>query len=457
MQKLRILVVDDEARMREEISEYLSKRDYEVMVAADPAEASRLLQKHDFHIAILDIRLPGISGLELLKIIREAHPQIEVIMISGHGDMNSVIEAMRLGAVDYFQKPFRLIDLNQALQRTKRYIELSVRLSQTRHTLDYLSNQFGKHNGSVMIGQSQAIRQVASLMEKVAATDHTSVLITGESGTGKELVALGIHLLSNRKNNLFHSVNCSAVTESLFESEFFGHKKGAFTGATEDRQGWFEVASGGTLFLDEIGDLPLGQQAKLLRALEERKIRRVGSHHEISVDVRIIAASNQPLNEMVANKQFRSDLYHRLSTFIIHLPPLRERPEDIEPIANHFAGHFARSMNKTIHGLNHAALQSLLQYEFPGNIRELRNMIERAVILCDKEWIEPAHLVMRTTGLSHHQVDLTDEILDLEELEKSAIRKALLRSGNNKMAAARLLNISWQALDRRLQKYGLGN
>jgi DNA-binding NtrC family response regulator len=457
MQNLRILVVDDEVRMREEIGEYLRKRSYEVQTAPDPGEATRLLQHFDFDIAIVDIKLPGISGLELLKIIREAHPQVEVIMISGHGDMQSVIEAMRLGAIDFFQKPFRLIDLNQALQRTRRFIEISQQLRQTRSTLNLLSSQFGQHNGSAMIGSSEAIQKVTSLMEKVASTDHTSVLITGESGTGKELVAMGIHLLSSRKNNLFHSVNCSAVTESLFESEFFGHKKGAFTGATEDRQGWFEVASGGTLFLDEIGDLPLGQQAKLLRALEERKIRRVGGHHEISVDVRVIAASNQPLEEMVSEKKFRADLYHRMSTFVIHLPPLRERIEDIGPIANHFTALYARSMNKNIAGISPTALQMLKQYPFPGNIRELRNMIERAVILCDGHYLETTHLAINATPqLPSHATETPEQAsLDLDQVEKETILKALQRAGGNKTTAARLLNITWQTLDRRLHKHGL--
>ncbi len=457
MQNLRILVVDDEIRMREEIGEYLRKRSYEVQTAPDPGEATRLLQHFDFDIAIVDIKLPGISGLELLKIIREAHPQVEVIMISGHGDMQSVIEAMRLGAIDFFQKPFRLIDLNQALQRTRRFIEISQQLRQTRSTLNLLSSQFRQHNGSAMVGSSEAIQKVTRLMEKVASTDHTSVLITGESGTGKELVAMGIHLLSSRKNNLFHSVNCSAVTESLFESEFFGHKKGAFTGATEDRQGWFEVASGGTLFLDEIGDLPLGQQAKLLRALEERKIRRVGGHHEISVDVRVIAASNQPLEEMVSEKKFRADLYHRMSTFVIHLPPLRERAEDIDPIANHFTALYARSMNKNIAGISPTALQILKQYPFPGNIRELRNMIERAVILCDGHYLETTHLAINAIPQFPSQDTETpeDTSLDLDQVEKETILKALQRAGGNKTTAARLLNITWQTLDRRLRKHGL--
>lgn len=457
MLNLRILVVDDEVRMREEIGEYLRKRSYEVQTATDPGEATRLLQHYDFDIAIVDIKLPGISGLELLKIIREAHPQVEVIMISGHGDMQSVIEAMRLGAIDFFQKPFRLIELNQALQRTRRFIEISQQLRQTRSTLNLLSSQFRQHNGSAMIGSSEAIQKVTSLMEKVASTDHTSVLITGESGTGKELVAMGIHLLSSRKNNLFHSVNCSAVTESLFESEFFGHKKGAFTGANEDRQGWFEVASGGTLFLDEIGDLPLGQQAKLLRALEERKIRRVGSHHEISVDVRVIAASNQPLQEMVAEKKFRGDLYHRLSTFVIHLPPLRERAEDIALIANHFTAVFARSLSKNILGISEPAIHLLMQYPFPGNIRELRNMIERAVILCDGPYLEPAHLNIHSPQVvsSSPPTDAHEPIFDLERLEKEAILKALKQTGYNKTAAARLLNITWQTLNRRLNKHGI--
>lgn len=455
MHNLRILVVDDEARMRDEIGEYLGKRSYNVVTAADPATAINLLQQYHFHIAIVDIKLPMMSGLELLRVIREAQPQIEVIMISGHGDMQSVIEAMRLGAIDYFQKPFRLIDLDQALQRTQRFIEVSHQLRQTKHTIDQLSSQFSQNNGSAMIGESIALRNVADLMRKVAATYHTSVLITGESGTGKELVAMGIHLMSSRKNNLFHSVNCSAVTESLFESEFFGHKKGAFTGANEDRQGWFEVASGGTLFLDEIGDLPPAQQSKLLRALEERKIRRVGSHQEINVDVRVIAATNQPLEEMVREKKFRADLYHRMSAFVIHLPPLRERAEDISLIANHFTSMYARAMNKSIYGLSQSAMQLLMQYPFPGNIRELRNIIERAVIICDGHYLEPIHFALHGPHIDYAAPTASEQTFDLELLEKDTILRALEKSANNKTAAARLLNITWQTLDRRLKKHGI--
>ncbi|MBU1010936.1 MAG: sigma-54 dependent transcriptional regulator [Bacteroidetes bacterium] len=454
MSNLSILILDDEKRVRDEISEYLRKNEFNIFLASCPSEAFAIMDQSTIDLAIVDIKLPEMDGLEVLKITKQKYPEIEVIMISGHGDMGSVIEAMRLGAIDYFPKPFRLIDINTSIQRSRRFIELNRQVSIYNNSISVLSKKLYQDNGSQMIGVSMAIKQVVELMERVSLTDNTSVLITGESGTGKELVALGIHHLSKRNKFLFHSVNCSAITDSLFESEFFGHRKGSFTGAIDDRQGWFETTNKGTLFLDEIGDMPMSQQAKLLRVLEERKVSRVGGNQSIQVDVRVIAASNQQLEKMADEKKFRSDLYHRLSTFIIHIPPLRERKEDIPLLIAHFIKVYAQSMGKKIEAVSREVSEMLQHYHFPGNIRELRNMIERAVILCDTRVLEPSHF----PGFSPKKPQLikTQAVvnLDLEQMERDMIERAMAMAENNKSKAASLLNISWQSLDRRLKKFG---
>ncbi len=454
MEQLSILILDDEKRLRDELEEFLRRKKFLIHIAARPSEAFTKLNEESVDIMILDIKLPEMSGLEVLKKVKTDFPDIEVIMISGHGDMQSVIEAMRLGATDYFQKPFRLADIEHAIHRTQRFVTLSKQLQRYDKSISLLTQRLYETAGAPMIGKSKAIMEVMSMMEKVARADNTSVLVMGESGTGKELVAHGIHLLSDRKTKLFHAVNCSAITDSLFESEFFGHKKGSFTGAMVDRAGWFEIADSGTLFLDEIGDMPVGQQAKLLRALEERMVSRVGAHQKIPFDVRVIAASNQDLEGMANNKKFRSDLYHRLSTFIIELPPLRKRKDDIPLLVEHFLGHFANRMKIKTPKLSQEALHKITNYAFPGNIRELRNLLERAVILSDDGMI-----TSREIPLNNHSGNSNEEILlksyDLEEGEMTLIKKALEKSKGNKSHAAKLLNISWQSLDRKTTKYGL--
>lgn len=455
MDDLVILVIDDEKRLRDELGEYLGKRYQEVILCGLPSEAFQLLEKKDIDIIILDIRLPEMSGLEILRRVKVQYPTIEVIMISGHGDMESVIEALRYGASDYFQKPFRMIDVQNAVHRTQKFIQLNKKLQQSEKTISILTNKLYDLPGSPMIGKSKEMVNIFDLMHRVAKSDQTSVLITGESGTGKELVAHGIHLLSERKNQHFHSVNCSAISDSLFESEFFGHKKGAFTGAIEDRAGWFEIASKGTLFLDEIGDMPLTQQAKLLRVLEDKKVLPVGGKNHIDIDVRVIAASNQQLEQMADEKKFRGDLYHRLSTFIIDLPPLRERTEDIPELTIHYANIFGGRLNKKDLQIDKETLQLLKNYHFPGNIRELRNVIERAVILCDGNVLLPNHFPMIQNQLVTH--DLTEvknkTLSKLDQAEYQSIVNALSQTNNNKKKAAEMLNLTWQSLQRRIVKY----
>jgi DNA-binding NtrC family response regulator len=458
MKQLSILVLDDETRMQDEIEEFLNGREYVVYKAGLPSEAFEIIEKIHIDIFILDIKLPEMDGIEVLKRVKSRYPDMEIIMISGHGDMNTVIESMRYGAFEYFQKPFRLTKINHAIERTRRYIALNEKLKNSEHKFDLLSQEIQSVFGHDLIGKSSSMKKVVDLMSKVAASNSTSVLITGESGTGKELVARGIHLLSQRNKQLFYSVNCSAIPETLFESEFFGHKKGAFTDAREDKEGWFEIANKGTLFLDEIGDMPLTQQAKLLRVLEDRKVSKVGSREEIPVDVRVITASNRDLYELSKIKKFRPDLYHRLSTFVIEIPPLRERRDDIPPLLEYYIYYYAEQLGKIIEKIDPEITQKLIEYDFPGNVRELRNMIERAIILCDKKTIgwDNFRYSLPVGEEDTESTLLKEDDLDLEKIEKKVILKALERAGNNKTKAAELLNITWQSLNRRMEKYRIG-
>ena len=461
---INILVVDDEPRVIDEITEFLKIKKYNVFSASGPAKAFAIIEKQKIDIVILDVKLPKMSGLEVLKKIKAKNPDIEVIMISGHGDMSTVIEAMRFGATDYFAKPFRLVDIQNSIMRTQRFIDLNRKLKVMESGLDMMSKKLLENIGSQLLGESAVMKNLIGMMNKVAQTDNTSVLILGDSGTGKELVAHGIHYMSNRNKSTFHSVNCSAIPETLFESEFFGHKRGAFTGANEDKKGWFEIANGGTLFLDEISDMPLGQQAKLLRVLEERKVSKVGSRESVSVDVRVIAASNKNLEALTEQNKFRLDLFHRLSIFVIDVPSLNQRKEDIPLLVNHFINLYATQINSNVKGISQEAMNLLKNYSFPGNVRELRNIIQRAVILCEGDQLKLEHFKLNHKkdigkdidgSLKENILPAEDEDFDLEANEKRLIKRALGRVDGNKAKAATLLNITWQALNRRLKKYNL--
>ena len=459
-EKINILIVDDEPRLLDELEEFLVQKDYNIFKASLPSLAFEILKQESINIVILDIKLPEMDGLQALEKIKELYPSIEVIMISGHGDMDTVIQAMRKGATDYFAKPFRLFDINQAIMRTQRYMELNMELREARKNLDVLSQKVLQSVGTRLVGKSKAMQNLLSMMNKVAQSDNTSVLILGESGTGKELVAHGIHQLSNRESNMFYSVNCSAIPESLFESEFFGHKKGSFTGATEDKKGWFEIANKGTLFLDEISDMPMAQQAKLLRVLEERTVSKVGSRDSKKVNVRVLAASNTNLEKLANENKFRLDLFHRLSVFVIHIPPLRDRKDDIPLLYDYYQKQYSNQLQKKTRTTHPQVIDILLNYDFPGNIRQLKNIIERAVILCDGDTILPEHITFsgNTVVPGYKKEECNDkepDILNIEYHEKKLITKALAKCGNNKSKAATLLNITWQSLDRRMKKYGL--
>jgi len=454
MKNLSILVIDDEQGIRNELVEYFTENNYDVYNSAHPSNGLQILQNHKIDIVVLDIKLPEMDGLTVLKKIKEQFPDIEVIMITGHGDTQNIIQSMRLGAFDFFMKPFRILDIQRAIERTEKFIRLANRLKKAEIAYHLVSKELQHAIGKKIIGQSAAVKKVMDLMSTVAEFDSTAVLISGESGTGKELVARGIHYLSQRKNNYFFPVNCSAVPINLFESEFFGHKKGAFTGANENRMGYFEIANHGTLLLDEIGDLPLPLQSKFLRVIEEKKVRKIGADNDTATDVRIVSATNRNIEKMIEKKEFRLDLYHRINTFRIDIPPLRDRREDIRPLLEYFLELYSEKLRRPIKKVDAAIYEALNSYPFWGNVRELQNMVERAVILCNGSSLKPAHFIINKYGdCKTGSQAKTNDIFDLRRQEIILIKKALEKTANNKAQAAKLLNINWNALNRRMKKY----
>ncbi len=455
MTNINILILDDEQGIRNELKDFFDLYDYNVFTAEIPSKAFQILKRNHIDIMILDIQLPEMNGIEVLKKVKTEHPEIEVIMITGHGDQDCIIDSLRFGAFDFFKKPFRTFEIKSAIERTQKFLELSNKLKGIKQNFSLISKELQEQMGSTIIGKSAEMKSVIELITKVAQYDETSVLITGESGTGKELVARSIHLLSKRKNTYFYPVNCSAVPEHLFESEFFGHTKGAFTGATENKAGWFEIADKGTLFLDEIGDMPLSQQIKFLRVLEDKKVRRIGSHKEIEVDVRIISATNQDIEKSVSENKFRNDLLHRLNSFVIDIPPLRKRKADIPLLIEHYVKFFSEKMRIPITQIENDVFESFSDYEFRGNIRELKNMVERSVILSENGILRykdfPTQKRKKENNILTESIE--EENLDLALAEKNLILKALYKAKNNKSKAAELLNISWYALNRKMKKY----
>ncbi len=450
--KLRVLILDDEADFAGELKEFLQLRDFEVYTANTPGEGFESLRRRPYDLMILDVRLPGMSGLDILQQVRKLYPSMEVIMISGHGDMDTVIQAMRDGAIDYLRKPFRHIDIQLAIERTEKYLQLyrQYREMQDQHSL--ISSELERMIDRTFIGESRIIRQVLELASTASKYPNTNVLITGESGTGKEIIARVIHYASAQHKQAFVAVNSSAVTDSLLESEFFGHVKGSFTGAINDKKGYFEMANGGTLFLDEIADMPFALQAKILRAIEEKKIKRVGGSEEIQVDFRIIAATNHNVENLIESRQFRLDLFHRLNTLTIHIPPLRERPEDIDPLLRYFVNHFAVKLNKPVPRINAQLTETLKEYSFPGNVRELRNMVERAMIFCNTQTLSPVDFKLTGSAQVPGQKNV---VLNLDEQEQNLILLALNETGYNQVMAARMLGISRDSLIRRMKKFNI--
>ncbi len=457
---MRILVIDDEKNLRESIVEYLSLEKIEARGASSGEEGQTLLQKEVFDAVVLDLKMPGISGIELLHWIRNEGPEVPVIMMSAFGEVQDAVNAMKLGARDYLVKPFDPAELVLRLKRIEE--EQSLR----RKVL-------AQGEGEGWVGESPSILQIRKLVEKVAPTQST-ILITGESGTGKEVLAREIHRLSIRKNGPFVPVNLGGIPDTLVESELFGYERGAFTGADRRKEGMFEIASSGTLFLDEIGDMPIHLQVKLLRAIQERKIQRLGGTGFIPIDVRIIAATNRDLESKVREGTFREDLFYRLNVIRIHLPPLRERVEDIPLLAVHFLGKVTKNLGVQPKRFSLEALDALKQYNFPGNIRELENMVERACILADGDVILPKDLGIgsitpRPTRedlsspnqtqaadlLADLKQDPSERTLNIKDLEREAILEALRRNKGNRTRAARELGFTRRTLLNKIKEYGI--
>ena len=456
MKKLQILILDDEPGIRNEIEEFLAEMNFEVFQAGLPSEAFSLLEERPIDVAIVDIRLPEMDGIEVLERIKKMYPKTEVIMITAHGEMDSVIRSMRLGAIDFFNKPFLLKDLDRAIQKTKSYIQFQHNLLNYTSSLPKVLDDLSPLIGHQIIGESWQMKEVVSFMCNVAAAGDMTVLVTGESGTGKELVAKGIHYLSHRKKQPCHSINCASIAPELFESEFFGHAKGAFTGAIVEKVGWFEASHRGTLFMDEIGDLKLDMQPKFLRVLDDMIVTRLGSTQKKKVDVRVIAATNHSLEKLVEERRFRPDLYYRLNSFTIHIPPLRERKDDILPLFHHFLKSYAALIAKPINAVDPRVIQWLPEYHFPGNVRELKHMVERAIILCNGSTLELSHFINPGKKLNKYLSNKTlEEMTSLQELEKQTIIFYLKKAKFVKSHAARLLHISRQALDRKIEKFNI--
>ncbi|MBN2546335.1 MAG: sigma-54-dependent Fis family transcriptional regulator [Spirochaetes bacterium] len=456
MNKINILIIDDEEYIRKIIKRSINKIIYKVYEASRPSQAFKILDKNSIDLVILDYKLPEMDGIKTLEKIKKDFSKVEVIMISAYENQGTLIKAMELGAFDFFHKPIKMLELKIGIERTTRYINLQDKFKNIENKYMLISNELRENTGNI-IGNSKAIKSVLELTYKAANSDDTSILITGESGTGKELIAKAIHYLSSRRETLFYSLNCSAITESLIESLLFGHVKGAFTGASDDKKGCFEAANGGTLFLDEIGDMPLDAQSKLLRVLEEKKIKKIGSNKDISVDVRIISATNRNISQMVEEKKFRLDLYYRLNTLEINMPSLRERKEDIPLLINYYIDHYSKKLKKDINNIDKNFIETLYNYDFPGNIRELKNIIERSIIISDENELKLERLNFKKKDnnyISYGKAELF-ETLKLDEIEKKAIKIALEKTYNNKSHASKILNISRQALDRKINKYKL--
>jgi len=451
--RLKILVVEPD-RMYGRLANSILKNDFDTIVTQSPFDAMEQLGNNTIDILITNYELPGGNGLRLIKRAKQRQNNIEVIMTGQDTAASIIDEAMQLGAIDYFQKPFDYESVKMAIERTKKFVKLNKKLKKAETERENLSKELEEQSGGFdIISQSPEMDKVKKMMKMVAQSRDTSVIITGESGAGKELVARGIHNMSERHDHHFGAVNMSAISETLFESEFFGHIKGSFTGAIADRAGWFEVANNGTLFLDEIGDMPMSLQIKMLRVLEDRKFIKVGSQKEQSFDVRLLAATNKDIEEMKNGKAFRVDLFHRIGTFEIFIPPLRERKDDISLLLHFFMKKFANKMRRKISKIDKETLKKLKNYPFPGNVRELRNIVERAVILCEGDTLGTEHFPNIVDQTSAPVIP--DELYNLEEIEKMVIKKALERCQYNKTQAAKLLNINWNALHRRLDKYGI--
>ena len=446
---LAVLVVDDEPALREVLSLRIADWGYEVRTASDVAEAERALDRNPPDLVLCDVQMPGGSGLDLLKRIKRQDERLPVVMITAHGDIDKAVDAMKAGAADFLTKPLDYVMLQALLESAAG----DLRQRYESRSLDaHLQRQ---QSAPGLVGQSRAIRELRRTIEVVAATDASAIL-TGESGTGKEVVARAIHSMSTRRDKPFIAINTAAIPEGLIESEVFGHEQGAFTGAAKSRPGVFELANGGTLFLDEIAEMPVALQPKLLRVLEEGRARRLGGSREVAFDVRVLAATNRNPSAAIRDNQLREDLFYRLNVFEIRLPPLRDRADDVGLLAQHFIREFSRKHSMDVQGVGEPARQLLEAHAWTGNVRELRNVIERAVIVARSGWIEPRHLppyLQALKGGGEPTVTLPAGTT-LAEAERVLILQTLERVGNNKAEAARQLGLDVKTIRNKLRSYG---
>jgi DNA-binding NtrC family response regulator len=458
-----VLLVEDKDSLRAMLRHALQAQDHTVIEARDEAEAVQALAQARPAVVLTDLKLPIGDGFGVLRAAKELDPELPVIVMTAYGSIQDAVTAMKEGALDFLAKP---VDPDHLLLMVERAI------AQRRMFTEYilLKEEMAQRRGAPrIIGDDPKLKQVSQQLHRAAGVDAT-VLLEGESGTGKELFARSLHMLSPRADGPFVAINCAAIPDTLLETELFGYEKGAFTGANQRKPGKFEVAHRGTLFLDEIGDLPLGLQAKILRALEEKRFERVGGTVSLQVDVRVVAATNRQLKQRVAERQFREDLYFRLSVFPITIPPLRERSGDVPILARHFVDKFCKEMNKKPLSLSPGALDDLVAYPWPGNVRELQNCIERAVILCEGETLHSRHFNLnprQPAGASPppspwDQIDLSGTMAEAmrrvtAEVEKRKYEQALREAGGNKQRAADLLQVSYKTLLVKLKEYGLGD
>lgn len=442
----KILIVDDEPLMRKFLTEIVQRKKIEAITAEDGATALQLLKNHSFDLVISDIKLPDLSGIQLLKTAKKWHPSLFFILMTAFASDHTAADAMRLGAFNYLIKPFSPAAIEAMIEKAQQQLALI----EENHFLRQEISHVQRKKFLDIIAESPFMKKILHDLTKIAKS-QANVLITGESGTGKEVISQAIHMQSERANAPFIKVNCSAVPDHLIESEFFGHEKGAFTGAINRRIGRFELSHTGTLLLDEITEIPLSLQPKLLRAIQEREFERVGGTHSIQVDVRLIATSNRNMKECIEQKLFREDLYYRLNVMPIFLPPLRERKEDIIPLATYFLERLCKENKKTNKQLSKEASDKLLSYSWPGNIRELANIIERIVIMENSLHILPEHLPLE---FSYPPLSKESALLTLAEIEKNHILKTLTHHNNNRTKTAETLGISIRTLRNKLNIFG---
>jgi len=447
MEKQRILVIDDESLMRDFLKEILTRMEFDVETAADGRSSIECMKKGEFDLVVTDIRMPDISGMEVLKHVKTFNPDTAVIMMTAYGTIDNAVEAMKQGAFDYITKPFSADAIEIAVKKVFAYRRLEF---ENRMLKKEISTAYGFEN---IVGKSTKMRKIFEVLESVAGSSAT-VFIQGSSGTGKELVARAIHYNSPRKDKPFIKTNCAALPEGLMESELFGHEKGAFTGAIKTRIGRFEAAHGGTLLLDEVSEMSSGLQAKLLRVLQEKEFERVGDHASISIDVRIIATTNRDIKEEIRKGNFRDDLYYRLNVIPIILPPLKERKKDIPLLVDHFIKKYNAEHNKDIQGISNDSVELLMRLDWPGNVRELENRIERAVIMAKEPVLEPKNFVFEDYDFDFFkEYDSEDTSLTLYEMEKQLIFKTLRQHDNNRTKTAEALSISVRTLRNKLNEY----